>query len=214
MFDHQNRVALIGKRLQNQAKLATDIASCLQTHLQCQVRIESCPPASAYQQKFSLYTTSRILLTSQGIAVLIEARQIAPVCVEAPRRDACIGGCFAEDDGQFQEFLTLLGKASPGSSNIHVLSSSKSSSPDNTTLAMSPAASSEESDADVVGNVRLCASSSPISEDTSDSAAMTIGGDSPVASPANLAKMEAAIKRMIVEIGEDPESHVSSEGES
>lgn len=38
----------------------------------------------------------------QGIAVLIEARQIAPLCVEAPRREACIGGCFADDEFQFQ----------------------------------------------------------------------------------------------------------------
>ena len=29
-----------GKRLQSQARLASDIASCLQTHLQCQVRAD------------------------------------------------------------------------------------------------------------------------------------------------------------------------------
>ncbi len=35
-----------GKRLQNQARLATDIASCLQTNLRCQVRAMFVPVAT------------------------------------------------------------------------------------------------------------------------------------------------------------------------
>ena len=60
-----------GKRLQSQDKLACEIATGLQTHLQC-----------------------------EGVAVLIEARQLGPLAVDPSRTVACISGCVAENRDQ------------------------------------------------------------------------------------------------------------------
>ena len=139
----------------------------------------------------------------------IEAKQIAPLGVETPRREACVGGCFAEDPAQFQEFLALLNMSAPSSSNIHYLNTSKPSSPDSTQLAMSPATLSED---DSVEAPSGSAGSSPSSDgiilrtESYASDLATVEGKP----HSNLAKMEQAINRMILEIGEDPFSSVSS----
>ena len=177
--------------------------------------------------------------------------------MEAPRREACIGGCFADDEFQFQvraavvlqphtpifiilvfqlcisvgnaqnpipllclrsqEFLALLDMPAPCSSSIHMLPGSKaSSSPDSTTLAMSPAAVSSDSEGSVDEAMTLlrATTSSPFSSDDNLAYSMdpartvaVVGADGGAA--ANVAKMEAAINRMIREIGENPASLVS-----
>ncbi|GAX78071.1 hypothetical protein CEUSTIGMA_g5513.t1 [Chlamydomonas eustigma] len=166
-----------GKRLQSQQGLVTDIASCLQTHLQC-----------------------------QGIAVYAEAKQIMPLNVEEPRQEICLGGCFADDEDQFQEFLALLNKPVPSKSSIHILSSSKTSSPDCHQLRpISPALSADSGAAE--GDIQICSASSPSSEDST--ICLT---DGPVASALGCApnstssKMASAINEMIRQIGEDPQS--------
>lgn len=62
-----------GKRLQSHSRLVTEIAGCLQTHLGC-----------------------------QGIAVVMEARQLSPVSVESSKMEICIGGSFSTDSNQFE----------------------------------------------------------------------------------------------------------------
>lgn len=115
-----------------------------------------------------------------------------------------------------QEFLALLDMPAPCSSSIHVLPSSKASSPDNTTLAMSPTAVSSDSEGSVDEAMTLlrATTSSPLSSDdnlaySSDTTRTATAVGAVGGAAANIAKMEDAINRMIREIGENPASLVS-----
>ena len=210
-----------GKKLQSQAKLATDIASCLQTHLQCQAStvadrhfdyryyLGTCLIIEISDRRLSLRLELALVFYPQGIAVYIEARQITPLCVEASRREACIGGCFAEDPAQFQEFLALLNMSAPSSSNIHYLPSSKPSSSDSTQLLMTPTALSEDDSIEATNGSADSSRSQGVML-RSESYASDLASSAEAKSNPNMAKMEQAINRMILEIEEDPFSTVSS----